>query len=414
MSESIFRQSALDRLANPERLDASLHLVPRASWMLLGALGAVIAGALFWSVLTHVPLKVGAQGVLIGASGLSEIASGEAGRIERLMVSTGQQVRAGDPIAQLYRTDLERDLEEARAKLAGAQDRYARLSGFYAAQQARDGQADAMRVGSLADSRRALADRARYLEDKAVRMRQLVARGFVQKDRLADVQAELAAVREKMANLGESAVRVQVDANAKAGQADLAMLDERRIIEEQQRLIARLTTQLTERRFIRAGEAGQITELKLGNGDMVGAGSAIATLAPAGPRGGMVALLYVPVAEGKRIRPGMAADIVPANVERAVYGHITGRVLSVAPLPATAEGMRRMLRNDALVQQMMAGGAPIEVRVALDRDGTTPSGFHWSASRGPMAGISAGSALAGQVVIERQRVIGLLLPQAAD
>ena len=154
MSESIFRQSALDRLANPERLDASLHLVPRASWMLLGALGAVIAGALFWSVLTHVPLKVGAQGVLIGASGLSEIASGEAGRIERLMVSTGQQVRAGDPIAQLYRTDLERDLEEARAKLAGAQDRYARLSGFYAAQQARDGQADAMRVGSLADSRR--------------------------------------------------------------------------------------------------------------------------------------------------------------------------------------------------------------------------------------------------------------------
>lgn len=414
MSDSIFRQSALDRLANPERLDSTQRLVPRGSWILLAMTGLVLIGSLVWASVTQSPVKVEAQGVLIGAGGLSEIASAEAGRIERILVSVGQRVQPGTPVAELTRTDLERDLQDARATLAGAEERFARLNGFYESQQSRDARTDALRMDTLAESRRALLDRARYLEDKGTRMRQLVARGYVQKDRLADVQAELASVRERLAALGEAAARAQGEANARTGQAGLALLDERRTIDDQQRRIARLTTQLNERRTIRAGEAGQITEIKLGNGDMVGAGSALATLAPTDKRGALVALLYVPASEGKRVRPGMAAEITPAAVERAVYGHISGRVISVAPLPATAEGMRRLLRNDAQVEQLMAGGPPIEVRVALDRMPGNVSGYRWSASRGPASSISAGSALSGEVVIDRKRLIALLWPQAAD
>ena len=130
MSESIFRQSALDRLANPERLDAPLQLVPKSSWLLLATLATAVAGALVWSVVAHAPVKVSSQGVLIGEGGLAEIVTDEAGRIERLLVTSGQRVRAGDPIATVRRTDLERELADAQAKLEAAQDRFARLSAF--------------------------------------------------------------------------------------------------------------------------------------------------------------------------------------------------------------------------------------------------------------------------------------------
>ena len=414
MSETIFRQSALDRLANPERLDAPLRLVPRSGWLLLATIAAMLIAALVWALVTRIPVPVTGTGVLIGQDGLAEVVTDEAGRVDRLLVETGQDVRAGTPIAVISRSELAREIADARTRLAEARDRYARLSGFYSAQRGRDGGADALRLSTIAESRAALDERARYLEDKIARMQSLVRRGFVQNDRLVDTQAELATVRERIANLGESAVRVRIDANSKDGQADLALLDERRTIEEQQRLIARLSAQFAEQSVVRASTDGQVTEIKVGAGDVVGQGSAIATIAPLARGRTMVAFLYVPLAEGKRIQPGMAAEIAPANVERAVYGHMPGRVISVSPLPATAQGIRRVLRNDTLVQQVMAGGSPIEVQVALEQDRDNPSGYRWSASHGPRSRISAGSALSGRVIIDRKRVISLLIPSSAD
>jgi len=243
-------------------------------------------------------------------------------------------------------------------------------------------------------------------------MEKLIARGFITQDQLVDVQIELAAVREQLSNLGEAALRVRVDADARSGTSGLALLDEQREVDTQQRLIERLEARLGDEEVIRATVAGRVTEVKLGTGDIVAPGTALATVAP--NQGGLVALLYVPAAEGKRIAPGMRAEITPTAVERSVYGHIRGRVASVAPLPATPEGMRRMLRNDQLVAELTARGAPIEVRILLDRDAANASGFAWSASKGPPGAISAGSIVAGRVVVADRRIIGLLVPGAGN
>lgn len=412
MAESIYRQSALDRMASPERLDAPLKLVGRPSWLLLGAFAAAIVCGLIWAILTSAPVKVSASGILIDRTGLAEIVASDAGRIDRLMVAPGDTVRAGQPIAALARTELVREIDAARAKLADAQARYARLRGFYGAQGSRQSGADSVRLSTIAESRRALAERERYLVTKAQRMETLLSRGFIQRDELVNVQIELADVRERLSNLGESALRVRIDANQRSGETGLALLDEQRIIDEQQRTIQRLSAQLADQQIVRASTSGVVTEVKVNAGDVVAPGGALATLSPTG--GSLVALLYVPAADGKRIAPGMTAEIVPTTVERSVYGHIPGMVVSVAPLPATAEGMRRVLRNDQLVQELVAGGAPIEVRIALDRDAALASGFAWSASKGPKTRVSAGSIVRGQVVVDKTRLIRWLIPGSGE
>lgn len=110
----------------------------------------------------------------------------------------------------------------------------------------------------------------------------------------------------------------------------------------------------------------------------------------------------------------MTAEIAPTTVERNIFGHIPGRVLSVAPLPATPEGMRRVLQNAQLVTELTAAGAPIEVRIALSRDRRTVSGFAWSSSRGPKSRVSAGSIVRGRVVVDRKPVIAWLIPRDRD
>ncbi len=397
-------------MASPERLDAPLKLVARPAWLMLAAFALIIAAGLIWAFVTSAPVKVSASGVLIDRTGLAEIVASDGGRIERMLVASGDRVNVGQPIAQIARTELAREIEASRAKLADARARYTRLSGFYSIQGNQNAGADTAHLATISESRRALTDRALYLEAKAARMERLIGRGFIQRDALVNVKIELADVRERLSNLGESALRLRVDATKRSGEADLALLDEQRTIEEQERAIVRLSAQLADQQVIRSRIEGVITEVKLSAGDVIAPGTALATVSPTSSS--VVALLYVPTSDGKRIVPGMAAEIVPTTVERSVYGHITGQVVSVAPLPATAEGMRRVLRNDQLVQELVAGGAPIEVRVRLNRDATNTSGFAWSASRGPKSPVSAGSIVHGQVVVERTPLIRWLIPRA--
>jgi HlyD family secretion protein len=63
----IFRQPALDRLSNPERLDKLMQVVNPQDWLPLAALA--IFGGLggLWSIFGNIPLTVMGKGVLIRA-----------------------------------------------------------------------------------------------------------------------------------------------------------------------------------------------------------------------------------------------------------------------------------------------------------------------------------------------------------
>lgn len=269
MADTIYRKAALDRLASPERLDAPLALVGRPAWLVLGAVAIALLAALGWAFATQAPVKVSASGVLIDRAGLAEIVAGEDGRIDRLLAAPGDQVRADQPIATLARPELRREIEEARSKLAGAQARYAQLQGFYGSQSTSQRGADAVRLATLADTRKALNERAAYLEQKARSMASLVERGFLQRDKLVEVQLELAGVRERIANLRETALRVGIEATARDGEQGLALLDQQRIIQDQSRAVELLSARLADQQVIRSPHAGRITELKVNAGDVV-------------------------------------------------------------------------------------------------------------------------------------------------
>lgn len=412
MAEPIFRQTALDRMANPERLDAPLRLIGRPQWLALAAIAAGLVGALLWAVLTQAPVKVAASGILIDRAGLIEIVADEEGQLQSLSIAPGDLVVAGQPVAMLARAELGRQLGETRAEYADAERRLARLRGFYATQGSRQSGSDVQRLATIGQTRDALNDRLAKLQEKEAKITALVAKGFIRQDNLLETQIASADVRERLSRLGEEATQIRVGSVERQGTAGLALLDEQKTVEEKRRGVEQLRSRLAEQQTIRAQAGGRVVEVKVNGGDVVGAGSAIATLAPVDSAGGQVALLYVPAGQGKRIRPGMAAEIQPSTVEREEYGYIRGRVTGVAPLPATAAGMRRVLRNDQLVGQLLTGGAPIEVRVALERDPRNRSGFAWSASKGPAAGVTVGTLVEGRVVVDHVPVIGWLVPGA--
>lgn len=414
MAREIFRKSALERMARPERLDHPVRLVGSSGWLVLLCLLSLIGAGLVWTVVTFAPVKVRGQGILIDAAGLVELVSEQGGRLQSIDIAPGDLIEEGQILASLSRSDLRRELTGAQALLADQQQRYEQLLAAQDERAERETAADARRVAALDSTRQTLLARLPVLQELAVELVPLAERGVVPQSRLLEAQISVSDLEERISNLLQEAQNIALEASEREAQRAFELLEERLSIDEQIRLIARLEAQLAEESVIRSTHTGRVVEMQVNVGDVLPEGGALATLTQTGEDRQLVALMFVPPEEGKRIEPGMVAEISPTTVEREVFGHITAEVLSVAELPATPEGMRRVLQNDQLVQQLSLEGAPIEVRVLLTLDDTTETGFAWSASDGPVAGVNAGTLLEGQIVIEERPIIDLVIPGASQ
>jgi len=413
LAESIFRKDALDRMANPERLDLPLRLVPPAYWLVLAAFAALALAAIVWASATTAPVRIAGQGILIDKAGLSGVAAGSEGQITALRVAPGQMVQRGDVIALLSRTDLNREIADTRARLEAARGKLASLSDYYAGANSQESEAARSRLAGIERSRAELSHRAALLDERARRIAALAPRGFVRRDEVIAAEIAAAEARERISDLDATADQIRIESVKRGGESRLALIDARNAASELDRQRQRLAAQLAEQTSIRAPHAGRVVELQAATGDVVAPGSRIATIARSGATASLIAIAYVPAGAGKRIRTGMEARIAPRTVERAAYGEMRGRVTSVSTLPATRDGMRQSLRNDQLVDQLLAGGAVVEVRLSLDRDPATASGYAWTSRRGPDAAIEAGTLCDSAITVDRKRLIGWLLPGGA-
>lgn len=411
MAREIFRKAALERMASPERTDRPIRLVGAPGWLLLAIFAVAVGAGAAWAFRTEAPVKIRASGILIDQAGLVEIATEQGGLLQSVNLRPGDRVEAGQVVATLSRSELDRELASARATLTDLQDRYDRLAAAHAERAAREAGHDETRRQTIAETRGTLVSRLVLLRERAEKLAPLAERKVVPELRLIEAEIAVSDLDERIAALDEQVRQIALDAAERLSQREFELLEERLKIDEQKRTIERLSARLSDERVIRSRHEGRVVEIKVNPGDVLAPGSALATLAPVDLGRDLQALMYVPPADGKRVLPGMDAEIQPTTVEREVYGHIRGRVVSVSPLPATPEGMRRALQNDQLVEQLSLGGAPIEVRLSLEPAGT-PSGFAWSSSQGPVGGVNAGTLVEGKVVIEERPLVDLVLPGA--
>jgi len=122
------------------------------------------------------------------------------------------------------------------------------------------------------------------------------------------------------------------------------------------------------------------------------------------------AVLFVSIDDGLRIQPGMTAQISPNSVHQEEYGLMWGEVTAVRGVPSTADDMLQVLGNDSLVSALNAEGKLVEVRVQLEEDAATPSGYRWTSVSGPPYEIMSGTLGDGVIVVDQQRPIELVLP----
>jgi multidrug efflux pump subunit AcrA (membrane-fusion protein) len=153
---------------------------------------------------------------------------------------------------------------------------------------------------------------------------------------------------------------------------------------------------------------GTVATVLIRAGGVTDRGTALATIEPSGSESVVVG--FVPAGPGKRIRPGMTARVAPDSLPRSQYGTITGRVKAISPVPIPPERVILLVGgNVSLADYFLTDGPILEITVALDKDPSTPSGYHWTTGTGPPDQVTLGTLAEVQVVLSEAAPISQIL-----
>ena len=169
--------------------------------------------------------------------------------------------------------------------------------------------------------------------------------------------------------------------------------------------IIALQTRLAVENSLISPYDGTIIEQKFLPGEIIHAGQALFAVEVDSQSDELIALMYVPAIDNRKIKPGMTAQMSISSIDSRTQGYLLGRVLSVSRFPVSGISINKWTGNTELTDWILAlnGNSAAEVRVALIKDRGNPSGYMWSNVVGADENaITSGTIFNSTIVYRRQ------------
>jgi HlyD family secretion protein len=412
MNTKLFRQVSLERLSSPEQLDQLLRVTSPRSWAGLTAIGLILTTSLVWGYKGTVVTTASGQGVIIRSGGVLNVVTHGDGLVMSVDVKVGERIKANQVVASVAQPVLE---QKVRAMQQALEEMLReRQHALDIHRQSARLQIDALERQRTNAQRQIteLEETAKLTQEQITAEEQLLAKGLitkqqslVAKQKLIDTQDQIASLRAQIKQF--EAQQFTADSQPQQDDADM-----RTRISNQQRDIAESQKQLSLAEKVVSPYPGQVIELKVSPGTSVTNGQPVLSIQPDEQTLELVA--YLPSLQAKDTKAGMEAQVSPSNIKREEYGFIRGKVTYVSDYPATPAALMRNFENETLSAALTGAGPVTEIRVALDRNADTLSGFQWSTSKGPPIVLTSGTLCTVQVVTRTQKPVTLVLPFVKD
>ncbi|MDI1328163.1 MAG: HlyD family efflux transporter periplasmic adaptor subunit [Brevundimonas sp.] len=404
-SKDLFRRQAITHAAG--RLTGNVILASSVSLRLLTfLLVAIVLAVTVFAATASYARKETVSGWLTPPAGLIRLTARDGGVVERVLVSEGELVKAGQPIATLR---LSRALEQGdafsalSASLSGqqgaARDRASATRETLGAERSQLIRRRGGLSGERAEARRRVQlqrQRLALANDQVPRAEAIAAQGFMpgrelEARRSAALQADLA-LSEITAQVLEYERQIsEVDSRLAAIPIDLRAA-EAEVAAVRAKLVGQETRTEAEAIYnVVATVAGRIAALPTAPGQSVAAGATLAIVTPGD--GPLEAELYAPSRAAGFVREGQEVRLMYQPFPHQKFGSGAGRITSVS---------RTVLAPDEVaVRGLKIDGPVFRVRVRLDRESVSAYGREI-----PMR---PGMLLTADVIIDRRNLLEWLL-----
>jgi HlyD family secretion protein len=410
MKQELFRKSALESLATPDRLDEAMRITRPRAWVALMTILMILVSTVIWSVFGTLPASVEGQGIIIREGGTFNVVSFGTGVLTELTdFNVGDPVHHGQVLGRIAQPEMEQQVAAQRK----------------AVQQLLDEQKD---LASRMDALRTVQDNAVRLQQAMLRhtivtreeqllslrlildgQRELLADGLITRQRYEQTRQQALGAESDIDNARTMLQKLSVEQiEIAAARVDRLREVASRLLQAQSRLDDLLVQYDLASRIVSPHD-GVVVETMAMQGDVVKSGQPIISVEI--NEGLLEAVVYLPPnSNAKLLKPGMPAQISPATAKKERFGYLVGSVTAVAQYPATESGMLSLFNNATLVRELTRNGPPISVQVRLTRDAATRSGYRWSSNAGAGVELSSGTLATGTFVVEKKRPISLLIP----
>jgi len=398
---------------SPNLLGPRLQVVqPRIIWALASILGLIFI-AFLWSIFGRIPISIKGQGMLIRSGSVREVESIQNGPVSKILVTVGQEVKSGEPLAYIAQPMLEGQIEQAKELVGKMTLEYEKFLQFgdksASLQQAKMQQEKLNQRQSISYYRNELNS----AQDRLRTQKKLYAQGLITKDRLDAVKHSMQNAQENLSRAKLALKQLTVSKVQQEGSRELQQQDKQHSLKEAQNRLQALEAEYARHNTIFSPADGRILELRTSVGDIVQPGRPIMNIELASAGGNeLVGISYFNPSEGKKVFSNMKAFISPSTVKHEEFGYLVGQVKAVSKFPATRQGMLRVLHNEDLVNRFLTltGSAPTMVNIQLTQKSDTPSGYRWSSGNGPELKINAGTLCDVEIITKWQRPITIVLP----
>ncbi|MEQ9485084.1 NHLP bacteriocin system secretion protein [Coleofasciculus sp. F4-SAH-05] len=351
----LFPSNSLQRLSSPEKLDQLLRVVKPQNWLSLLSVGMAIGVTAIWSIYGRIPVTVEGKGVLIYPRQVVPVESTSAGQLLSLNVQVGDVVKKGQVLATLDQTELQKQLQQQRAKLT-------ELEAQNLAASSLQGKGSLQEIQTIRLQRQNNRQRIQELQALTPVLR---------KTSLESIQKQRKQIQQRIAELEELAPILKQKSLESLGKQRQSL---------QQQIVNRGT------RF------GSINE-ETASSRLVG-------------------ITYLSIADGKKVQPGMNLQITPKTVKRERFGGIVGTVTSISPFPVTKEAAISVVGNPEVVEGLVSQkpDGMMEIVADLVANPSTASRYQWSSSQGPQMQISPGTTTVVRIKVEERAPITYVFP----
>jgi len=405
-----FREAALTELTSPDQLDQLINIVPVKAWVIASVLYCLLFFLIIWSIFGSVETRAEGAGILLAGNGdiYSAVAPLGPSRIQKILVVAGQQVKQGQVLAVLARPDLLDQINVSQKYIAQLNQQYQQLKTSAAQQIAKRQQQTIVQQQALQQSLNNSQNKLKNLDDLLAIKQNAFKRGIETRQSVDQTYQDDFNVKSEIQGYNNQLVQLKVQQDAFADQWNERLRELNLKITDENAKLSNMQTELKRSASVTSPVDGTVIGIQAIVGTIINTGASVVAIADHGK--GLDALIYLPPQVGKQVKYDMKALVTPTTVEKAEYGSIYGKVLSVAAFPATPEAIEASLQNQNLVRQFSGSGAPIEIRVHLENDPTTYSGLDWSSSKGPQQLITPGTLATATITIRKQPPITLVIP----
>ena len=412
MAAGFFRKAALEKLSTPEKLDQLIKVTSPKGWIALATVVIALTTGIMWSFFGNIKTKLNVVGVLLGGE-IHEVVSTSQGQLIQLNINIGDTIEKGQVVGLIEQPELFQQIEEVKASLKEREFELQRLLSFGSEDTKLQGELIVQQRNSIELQIKSDQKRLDFLRNQLETENDLYKKGLITRSQVVNTEQQIEGAKNSIEQLKANLVQTSSQKlNLGFDLQQKINLSKQRISETEIRL-KHLEERYTKQTKITSSYSGEVVEVLSDIGVIVAQGTPLFKLKnqhQSKDDSKLRGVLYIPSQDGKKIKEGMQALVVPSTVQPQEFGFMKGKVTYVSDFPITQKGMMMTVKNDQLVRGLLSQGALFEVYVEFEKDKDAYSGFKWTSAQGPKILINEGTSCMGKITVKSEPPIALVIP----